>query len=234
MRAAGIREARQSLSALLEDVRDGHEIVITDRGKPVARLVPPLPLSAKPFAGRGDLRRGMPILRPPLSDALVREPASLVVLGKRRSRVRGKAEEMRGPIYLDPSALAKLYLPEPESVDLDRALRGRRDLTVSDLAVTDLLAALAERQPSRKEASSMQKARLVLLGDLDSGMYRRAEIAPATHRAAERLLASARPPLRAGEALHLALAMTAGVATFLTYDARRAEAARALGLAAFP
>lgn len=40
MRAAGIREARQSLSALLEDVRQGHEIVITDRGRPVATLSP--------------------------------------------------------------------------------------------------------------------------------------------------------------------------------------------------
>jgi uncharacterized protein len=233
MRAAGIREARQSLSALLEDVRNGHEIVITDRGKPVARLVPPLPLSVKAFTGRGDLRRGMPVLRPPLSRDLVREPEA-PASGRRRSRARGKAEEIRGPVYLDASALAKLYLPEPESVALDRALQGRRDLTVSDLAVTDLLAALAERRLAKREASLAQRARLALLGDLDSGMYRRAEIAPATHRAAERLLASARPPLRAADALHLALAMTAGVATFLSYDARRAEAARGLGLIAFP
>ena len=36
----GIREARINLSKLIHDVRGGMEIVITDRGKPVARIVP--------------------------------------------------------------------------------------------------------------------------------------------------------------------------------------------------
>ena len=35
-------------------------------------------------------------------------------------------------VYLDTSALVKLYISEPESSWLDRALRGRRDLIVSD------------------------------------------------------------------------------------------------------
>jgi hypothetical protein len=233
MRAAGIREARQGLSLLLEEVRKGHEILITDRGKPVARLVPPLPLSAKPFAGRGSLRRRMPVLRPPLSLDLGAEPDPRVP-ASRRGGARAMAEATTGPVYLDASALAKLYLPEPDSVALDRALRERRDLTVSDLAVTDLLAALAARRLGKAGSGPGQEARAVLLGDLDAGMYRRAEITPATHRAAERLLASAEPALRAGDALHLALAMTAGVATFLSYDRRRAAAARALGLTTFP
>lgn len=36
----GIREARINLSKLIKDVRSGMEIIITDRGTPVARLVP--------------------------------------------------------------------------------------------------------------------------------------------------------------------------------------------------
>jgi prevent-host-death family protein len=40
MRTAGVREARQDLTSLLEDVRKGREVIITDRGRPVARLVP--------------------------------------------------------------------------------------------------------------------------------------------------------------------------------------------------
>ncbi len=36
----GIREARINLSRLIKDVKSGMEIVITDRGTPVARLVP--------------------------------------------------------------------------------------------------------------------------------------------------------------------------------------------------
>jgi prevent-host-death family protein len=228
VRAAGIREARQGLSVLLEDVRKGHEIVITDRGKPVARLVPPLPLSATAFGGRGSFRRKMPTLRPPLSRDLGAEPDG------HGSGRRRKALEIPGPVYLDASVLAKLYLPEPESHSLDRALRNRRDLTVSDLAVTDLFAALAARRLDRGRSHSAHEMRAALLGDLDSGMYRRAEIAPATHRAAERILASAEPALDAGDALHLALAMTAGVATFLTYDSPRSEAARGLGLSTLP
>ena len=40
MRIAGVREARQDLTSLLEDVAKGREVTITDRGRPVARLVP--------------------------------------------------------------------------------------------------------------------------------------------------------------------------------------------------
>lgn len=40
MKSVGIFEARSSLSTLLERVRRGEEIVITKRGKAVARLVP--------------------------------------------------------------------------------------------------------------------------------------------------------------------------------------------------
>lgn len=36
----GIRETRINLSKLIKDVRSGMEIIITDRGRPVARLVP--------------------------------------------------------------------------------------------------------------------------------------------------------------------------------------------------
>jgi uncharacterized protein len=232
MRAAGIREARQSLSVLLEDVRQGHEIVITDRGKPVARLVAPLPLSAKPFLGRRDVRRKTPRLRPPLSSRIVGEASRPVRRRVRAADVRGGA--IPGPVYLDSSALAQIYFREPPSDALDDALLGRRDLTVSDLAVTELLAALSGRRLAPGQSEGVAAARASLLGDLDAGIYRRAEIAPATHRAAERLLLSATRPLRAADALHLALAMTAGVASFLTYDRHRAWAAGGLGLRAIP
>jgi prevent-host-death family protein len=40
MRTAGIREARQGLSSLVAEVRKGREIVLTEHGRPVARLAP--------------------------------------------------------------------------------------------------------------------------------------------------------------------------------------------------
>ena len=40
MKRVTAREANQKFSKLLADVADGHEVVITRHGKPVARLVP--------------------------------------------------------------------------------------------------------------------------------------------------------------------------------------------------
>jgi prevent-host-death family protein len=39
MTEAGIRELRDHLSRYLERVRDGEELTVTDRGRPIARLV---------------------------------------------------------------------------------------------------------------------------------------------------------------------------------------------------
>jgi prevent-host-death family protein len=47
-REIGIREAKARLSELLRDVKLGHEWVVTERGRPVARLV-------SATASRGDL-----------------------------------------------------------------------------------------------------------------------------------------------------------------------------------
>lgn len=70
MRKAGIREARQNLSALIEEVQKGHEITITDRGRPVARLVGPRG-TTKPFRGRAAFRARMPQLGRALSSAVI-------------------------------------------------------------------------------------------------------------------------------------------------------------------
>ena len=70
MKTAGIREARQSLSALLAEVKKGREVVITDRGVPVARLVAPVPPPGPPFRSHRDFRTTMPALDPPLSSSV--------------------------------------------------------------------------------------------------------------------------------------------------------------------
>jgi prevent-host-death family protein len=70
MQKAGIREARQRISELIEIVRKGREVLITDRGKPVARLTPVRGFNALPYPGRADFRRSMPKLRLPLSKAI--------------------------------------------------------------------------------------------------------------------------------------------------------------------
>ena len=69
MRTAGIREARQNLTELLDEVSKGREVLITDRGRPVARLLPVE--SSRPFP---DLRRVRRAYRGPglaLSQAVI-------------------------------------------------------------------------------------------------------------------------------------------------------------------
>jgi prevent-host-death family protein len=61
MREIGVFEAKNRLSELLRRVETGEEIAITNRGKIVARLVPPLPAldrdAARAAAARIRVRR---------------------------------------------------------------------------------------------------------------------------------------------------------------------------------
>jgi prevent-host-death family protein len=75
MRAAGIREARQNLSLLLEEVRKGREVVITDRGRPVARLVPPADESERPFSSHRRFRAAIRLKGRPLSETVSEDRA---------------------------------------------------------------------------------------------------------------------------------------------------------------
>ena len=136
------------------------------------------------------------------------------------------------PVYLDASALAKVYLPERDSDVLDAALNGRRDLIVSDLAITEVTSAMARRvregQLPRREATTVYRA---MVRDVVEGQFRHVELTAGTHREAERLLLAASDGmgLRAGDALHLAAAVLAGARTLVTFDQRMAAAACAIG-----
>jgi len=71
MRTAGIREARQNLTELLDDVKKGREVVITDRGRPVARLAPVE--RRRPFPDLSRVRRALGGPDPELSQAVLDE-----------------------------------------------------------------------------------------------------------------------------------------------------------------
>lgn len=145
-------------------------------------------------------------------------------------------KEWAGPLYLDASALAKLYLPEPDSDELDTAIRGRSDLMISDLAITEITSAIARR---RREGvlppAPCARLHRKILEDVESGLYLKIDLMPDTHREAERLLlAVGSIALRAADALHLAQASLAGAAAIVTYDRKLAEAALQIGLNAHP
>jgi len=136
------------------------------------------------------------------------------------------------PVYLDTSALAKLYLPESGSDEMEDALLGRRDVIVSDLAITELTSAVARRvREADLRAADARRIYKRVLNDAGEGEFRRAEITANSHREAERLLMGIgrRFPLRAADALHLGMAGLLGVRVLVTFDERMRSAAEALG-----
>lgn len=64
LRRIGIREAKVNLSRLLRQVQRGTEIIITDRGKPVGRLVP-VPDEELSLADRIERLESRGVLEPP-------------------------------------------------------------------------------------------------------------------------------------------------------------------------
>jgi uncharacterized protein len=139
-------------------------------------------------------------------------------------------------LYCDTSAVLKLYLPEPGSAEFNKIMEGRDDVFVSDLVVTEIVSAVARRlyqgSLSRETARRLQHA---IVGRLDEGVYHRVELTRDVHRRAEHyLLTLQATPLRAADALHLALATSARAASLATFDARLGAAARAAGLSAYP
>jgi len=78
VKRAGIREARQHLSVLLEEVRKGREVLITDRGRPVARIVPPAQESPRPFSRHARFRASIRLKGRPLSESVSEDRADRV------------------------------------------------------------------------------------------------------------------------------------------------------------
>ena len=136
------------------------------------------------------------------------------------------------PLYLDTSALAKIYVHEPDSDALDSALSGRHDLFISELALTELTSALARRvREGQVAAATGRRIYHQLLRDVRAGEYRLLDLTSATHREAERLLLTLgrQAPLRAADGLHLAAAALSDARALVTYDRQLRAAALALG-----
>lgn len=60
-RSVSIYDAKTHLSRLISEVEQGAEIEVTRHGRPVARLVPPLPRTPRTVGmldGQGDIRDG--------------------------------------------------------------------------------------------------------------------------------------------------------------------------------
>jgi predicted nucleic acid-binding protein len=142
-------------------------------------------------------------------------------------------ERWAEPIYLDASALVKLFVPEAESDDLNQALAGLTDVIVSDLALTEMASALG-RRTREQLLTRVEAQRLYREASKLHATSLHAELTPPIHRRAERIMLSLTIPLRALDALHLATALDAEAATVVTFDPRLRDAAISQGLFVAP
>lgn len=118
--------------------------------------------------------------------------------------------------YLDTSAAGKLLVAEPES----GTLAAWADGDPGELVATYLLETELRRFAHRHELPQAAVTAIldrVSLFDTSPGLYREAGLLPGRS-------------LRSLEALHLAASIRLGVDALVTYDGRRAEAARSAGV----
>ena len=135
-------------------------------------------------------------------------------------------------MYIDTSLLVPYYCPETLSQVAERTLRGDPRPAISDLVEVEFFSALA-RKVRAKEMSTADATRTGerFLDHLQVGLYTRIAVQRRHYEAARGWLARFTFPLRALDALHLALADVEGL-RLATADQDLSRAARSLGVAA--
>jgi predicted nucleic acid-binding protein len=135
-------------------------------------------------------------------------------------------------IYLDTSVVVALLTPEALSARALEWLEQCRDTLISsDWLITETHSALGLKQrhhglsPEARQAAAEHFERLLQSGvelrSLDRGRFRQAAV----------LLQDPALGLRAGDALHLAMALHSRCSHLASFDGRMRHAAAALGLA---
>ncbi|HRG57004.1 MAG TPA: type II toxin-antitoxin system VapC family toxin [Lacunisphaera sp.] len=139
-------------------------------------------------------------------------------------------------LYLDSSALVKLYVREPETAELSAFVRKfSPPLPFSSLHELELTHAL-ERRREEGDLSTIGVNQIIgsLDHDLTQGVLSRpATDWPGTFARAIHLLRQ-HQGLRSLDALHIAHALESGAVWFVTYDRRQGKAAAGEGLKLWP
>jgi uncharacterized protein len=205
MEKIGVRELRQHASRWLARVAAGESFEVTDRGQPVAWLVPTgkstrerLMAAGQLIPANGDLLEIRPLRnKPPLSSSLEEL----------------RAEERWSLLYVDSSALVKLVVTELETAALRRYLRTRPDRVTSELSAAEVLRAALRRDPELIDAARRTLYRIDRIA-LGSQLVERA--GTLTPRG-----------MRTLDALHIASALEIGeeLEALVAYDHRLLEGA---------
>ncbi|MGH6924697.1 MAG: type II toxin-antitoxin system VapC family toxin [Propylenella sp.] len=135
--------------------------------------------------------------------------------------------------YLDTSLLVAAFTHEATT---DRALawlmrRQADDLAISDWVTTEFAAALSVKLRMRQIDEEYRARAVARFAEMTASSVEILPVTAADFKVATRLASEHKHGLRAGDALHLAVASDKG-ATVCTLDKRLAAAGKALGMAA--
>ena len=136
-------------------------------------------------------------------------------------------------VYLDTSALIKLYVAEAFSNEVERLVAEADGLVISRLSMLEWHCAMARRlRTGQITQDYLNIARTEFTRHLADGYFRIVSFDDTLLIDALRVLDSVNPvPLRTLDAIHLTAARNAGVARLATADRVMAEAANTLNLA---
>lgn len=128
-------------------------------------------------------------------------------------------------VYLDTSVLGALFFREPSASRVaDRLARARRPLLISAWTFTEMASVAAIKERSGEVDAAGRGFALAAFQQFASDSLQVREVDPVDFRSAAALLEPVGSGLRAGDALHLAVARRAG-ADLATLDRRQASAA---------
>ena len=135
-------------------------------------------------------------------------------------------------IYFDTSALAKWYINESRSDDVEKYLQQHGPVAISDLTVVEMRCLLARR---RREKSLTSKIEMEIFATFQEDIRRRFLICfpfpDGLAAGAVNLMALLSDiPVRTLDALHLVIAKENSAEVLVTADPIMAEGAKALGL----
>jgi predicted nucleic acid-binding protein len=134
-------------------------------------------------------------------------------------------------MYIDTSLLVPYYCPEPLSGAAERVLRGDPRPAVSDLVEVEFFSALAAKVRARgMAAADARRVGDAFLAHLEAAMFDRIAVERRHYQVARGWLARLTTPLRALDALHLAVASAEGL-RLATADRALSRSARPLGVA---
>jgi uncharacterized protein len=138
----------------------------------------------------------------------------------------GKAEVALN-VFVDSSALAKRYIEEKGSDQVQAILSSASALAVSVICVPEIVSALCRRRRERKVSTEeYRNAKASVLSDIDD-----ATVIGITEEVIARAVALLEHfPLRSADALDIACASEWSTDLFVSADDRQCKAARARGL----